>query len=318
MSSFLKMKNSRAAEIAKIAAQVEKISGGGQQDQNQDKFWNLTVKQDGNGSAIIRFLPAPDGEEMPFIRYWDHGFKGPSGNWYIEKSLNSIGKDDPVAEMNRRLWQQGEGSEGQKIVSGEGKERPGSKRRLHYIANIYVVKDPGNPDNEGKVFLFKFGAKIFDKLNGVMHPADDLTTQMNPFDLWEGANFILRAAQVKGFRNYDQSTFEAPKPLITDKKGAADDAELERIFNLEHPLQTFMDESQFKSYDELKAKLVRVMEGLPEASGATRDAVASTRKAVGAPKGKVKEAEEVPFDVGSDAGTEDTDSFFAKLAEEDA
>lgn len=308
MSSFLKMKNSRAAEIAKIAAQVEKTLGGGQEDANADKFWNLTVGKDGNGSAIIRFLPAPDGEEMPFIRYWDHGFKGPSGNWYIEKSLNSIGKDDPVAEMNRKLWQQGEDSEGRKIVSGEGKERPGSKRRLHYVANIYVVKDPGNADNEGKVFLFKFGAKIFDKLNAVMHPEFDTIKQLNPFDLWEGANFFLRAAQVKGFRNYDQSAFDTAGPLFKDDK------ELERIWNLEHPLQPFLDESQYKSYDELKAKLVRVMEGLPEASGSTAAQVATTRKTAAAPKGKTKQ--EVPFEVEPSEDEDDPDNFFAKLAAE--
>ncbi len=315
MSSFLKMKNSnRAEEVAKLSSQIEKLAGGKSDAKGDERFWSPTVGKDGNGSALIRFLPAPDGEDLPFIRYWDHGFKGPTGLWYINNSLNSISKDDPVSEMNRKLWAQGENSEGRKIVSGDGKDKPGSKRRLHYISNIYVVKDPGNADNEGKVFLYKFGAKIFDKLNALMHPEFEGMDQLNPFDLWEGANFNLRIAQVKGYRNYDQSQFAPATPLIA-VKGKADDKALEVIWNSEYPLAPFLDEANFKSYDDLKAQLARVMEGIPEATGS---AAARPTQTAEPRRQKTAPSKDVPFetDDDSDLDTEGS-SFFKQLAEED-
>jgi hypothetical protein len=303
--SFAKLKSNRAAELAKLTSQIEKLATGGGDKKADERFWSPTVDKSGNGSAILRFLPAPDGEDLPFIRYWDHGFKGPGGLWYIENSLSSIGKEDPVGEMNRKLWQT---EEGKKIVSGEGNDKPGTKRRLHYISNIYVVKDPGNPENEGKVFLYKFGAKIFEKLNAAMHPEFEGEEQINPFDLWEGANFYLRIAKVKGYRNYDKSAFAAKTPLLDS------DDEMEAIWKSEYPIALFLDEANFKSYDELKAKLARVMEGSDESTGST--ARPSDQQTVKPKAGKTKAApiQEVESEPEMD---DESMSFFKNLAEED-
>jgi len=315
MSDFLKMKNSRAAEIAKLTSQIEKLSTGGEAKKGDERFWSPTVDKTGRGSAVIRFLPAPVDEDLPFVRYWDHGFKGPSGLWYIENSLTSLNKEDPVSEMNRKLWNQGENSEGRKIVSGEGNDRPGSKRRLHYIANIYVVKDTsGDPSNNGKVFLYKFGAKIFEKLNAAMHPEFDNEVALNPFDLWDGANFNLNIGKVAGYRNYDKSAFAAPTPVIVDSKGKANDAEIERIWNSEYALAPILAESNFKSYTELKAKLTRVMEGAEEVTGSKpQDEEEAPRRRTAPAKTKIHE----PLDDDIDDDDGDTKSLFKALAEND-
>ena len=317
MSDFLKMKNSRAAEIAKLTSQIEKLSTGGESKKGDERFWSPTVDKTGKGSAVIRFLPAPKGEDLPFIRYWDHGFKGPSGLWYIENSLSSIGQEDPVSEMNRKLWNQGEGSEGRKIVSGQGNDMPGSKRRLHYVANIYVVKDTsGDPANNGKVFLYKFGAKIFEKLNAAMHPEFENEVAINPFDFWDGANFNLNIGKVAGYRNYDKSAFAATSPILVDKKGKADDEAIEAIWDAQYALAPIIAESNFKSYAELKAKLTRVMEGSEEATGSSsRHEEEEPRKLRTAPaKTRFAEPESEEDDEVEDT---DTKSLFKQLAEED-
>ena len=244
--SFANLKRNRGSIDALTKA--AEAAGGGQQQQKSyvdDRFWKPTVDKAGNGYAVIRFLPAPEGEDLPWVRYWDHGFQGPSGRWYIENSLTSIGQSDPVSEMNSILWNSGR-EEDKQIARDR-------KRRLHYVANIQVVSDPGNPDNEGKVFLYKFGKKIFDKIMDVMQPQFADEDPVNPFDFWEGANFKLKIQNVAGYRNYDKSEFANPSPL------SQDDDELEGVYNRLHGLAEFLDPKNYKSYDELKAKLNRVL-----------------------------------------------------------
>lgn len=243
--SFDALKKNRSKSLEKLNSQLEKISSKSYSDPNEGKFWKPTRDKAGNGFAIIRFLPAPNGEEMPFVRIWDHGFQGPTGLWYIENSLTTINQDDPVSEYNSKLWNSG--IESDKEIARK------QKRRLKYVANVYIVKDSGNPENEGKVFLYQFGKKIFDKLNDLMNPQFEDEDPVNPFDLWEGANFRLKIRQFEGYPNYDKSEFDAPAPLSDD------DAELERIYNAEHSLQELIDPKNFKSYAELKAKLYRVL-----------------------------------------------------------
>lgn len=243
--SFDALKKSRSSSLDKLNQQLDKMTTKSYSDPNEGKFWKPTRDKAGNGFAILRFLPAPSGEEMPFVRIWDHGFQGPTGLWYIENSLTTINQDDPVSEYNSKLWNSG-------IDSDKDQARK-QKRRLKYVANVMVLKDSGNPENEGKVFLYSFGKKIFDKLNDLMNPQFEDETPVNPFDLWEGANFRLKIRQFEGYPNYDKSEFDAPSALSDD------DAELERIYNQEHSLQELVDPKNFKPYHELKEKLYRVL-----------------------------------------------------------
>ena len=243
--SFDALKKNRSSSLDKLNAQLEKVSSKSYSDPNEGKFWKPTRDKAGNGFAIIRFLPASQGEEMPFVRIWDHGFQGPTGLWYIENSLTTLNQDDPVSEYNSKLWNSG--IESDKEIARK------QKRRLKYVANIQVIKDSANPANDGKVFMYQFGKKIFDKLNDLMNPQFEDETPVNPFDFWEGANFRLKIRQFEGYPNYDKSEFDAPSALSTD------DAELERIWNQQHSLQELLDPKNFKSYSELKAKLYRVL-----------------------------------------------------------
>lgn len=227
------------AELTKISNQDSGKKAG------DDRFWTPTVDKAGNGYAVIRFLPPPAEEDVPFVRLYDHGFQGPTGLWYIENSLTSIGKPDPVSEYNTKLWNSG--LESDKEVARK------QKRRLHFISNIYVVSDPGNSDNEGKVFLYKYGKKIFDKLNEAMNPQFEDEQAVNPFDMWEGANFKLKIRKVEGYRNYDRSEFDGSSPLMED------DGELEKIWKSQFSLQEFVDSSNFKSYEQLQERLTRVL-----------------------------------------------------------
>lgn len=241
---FSKLKaNSGKKSLEELNAKLAKVSGT-QESKSDDRFWSPSVDKAGNGYAVIRFLPAPPNEDVPFIRMFDHGFQGPGG-WYIENSLTTLGKNDPVSEYNSQLWNSG--VEANKEIARK------QKRRLHFISNIYVVTDSGNPENEGKVFLFKYGKKIFDKLNEAMNPQFADEAPLNPFDLWAGANFKLKIRNVEGYRNYDKSEFDTSKPLLSD------DEELEKVWKSEHSLQAFLDASNFKTYDELKARLMKVL-----------------------------------------------------------
>ena len=246
LTDFSSLKKNRSKTLDKLNSQLEKISSKSYQDPNAGKFWKPTRDKAGNGFAVIRFLPAPQGEEMPFVRLWDHGFQGPTGLWYIENSLTTLNQDDPVSEFNSKLWNSG--------VESDKEQARKQKRRLKYTANIYVVKDSRNPENEGKVFLYQFGKKIFDKLNDLMNPTFEDEDPVNPFDLWEGANFRLKIRQFEGYPNYDKSEFDPAAPLSDD------DAELERIWGEQHSLEEIVSEKNFKSYAELKTKLYRVLD----------------------------------------------------------
>jgi len=247
--SFQKLKKARKTDLSKLTQEIEKLNTSTNKNGNNsggdERLWKLTVDKAGNGHAVLRFLPAPDGEDIPWVRIWDHGFQGPGG-WYIENSLTTLGKKDPVSEHNSKLWNSG-------IESNKDVARK-QKRRLSYYSNVYVVSDPSNSENEGKVFLFKFGKKIFDKINDKMNPTYDDDDPVNPFDLWEGANFKLRARQVTGFRNYDASEFDSQDALFDD------DEKLEKTWKQEYSLQEFLEPKNFKSYDDLNVRLTKVLE----------------------------------------------------------
>ena len=241
--SFANLKRNRnnIADLVAAATPETKTDKSSYVDERQ---WKPTVDKAGNGYAVIRFLPERDGQ-VPFVRYWDHGFKGPTGQWYIEKSLTSIGQQDPVSEMNSELWAT-ETDDNRALV----RER---KRRLHYVANIIVESDPANPQNEGKVFLYTFGKKIFDKIMDMMQPQFQDEEPVNPFDFWEGASFKLKIRNVEGYRNYDKSEFASPSELRDN------DEELETIYNAMYDLTEFTDPSNYKTYDELKSRLQMVL-----------------------------------------------------------
>ena len=296
--SFENLKRNRD-QISKLVQAAEKVGGAPteQKSYTDERIWKPTVDKAGNGYAVLRFLPAPDGEDLPWVRYWDHGFKGPTGLWYIENSLTSIGQTDPVGELNSKLWNSG--SEDDKETARK------QKRRLHYVANVYVVSDSANPDNEGKVFLFKFGKKIFDKIMDVMQPAFQDEKPVNPFDLWEGADFKLKIRNVEGYRNYDKSEFSSPSPL------SEDDSKLEAIYNKAYSLKEFTDPSNYKSYAELKAKLMRVLGQEVEGGPPTMREERVMNEPVSAPAPKQPA---VAADMDDD---DDTMSYFAKLANDD-
>ena len=294
---FAALKKNRG-NFTDLMKEVEKISQPIESNSKDDRFWQPEVDKAGNGYAVIRFLPPPSGEDYPWVRIWNHGFQGPTGKWYIENSLTTIGKPDPVSELNTELWNSG-------IEANKDVVRK-QKRRLTYISNIYVVKDPTHPENEGKVFLFKYGKKIFDKIKDVMQPQFEDEEPVNPFDFWKGANFKLKIRNVEGYRNYDKSEFDSVAVLNED------DNMLEKIWKNQHSLQEFLDPKHFKSYDELKAKLNAVRSGttnqVPKADSTDLDLVESKPKQSSKPPVK-KRVEE--FD-----DSEDELSYFAKLANE--
>ena len=274
------LRKMRSNDFGSISNAFEKIANPSTESKGyaDDRFWKLEGDKAGNGTATIRFLPRVEGDELPWVRVFSHGFQGPTGKWYIEKSLTTLGQKDPVSEYNTRLWNAG--GEG----SPERKQAQNQKRRLSYISNIYVVSDPKHPENEGKVFLFKFGKKIFDKITMLMKPEFEDDTPINPFDLWKGANFKIRIRTVDGYANYDQSLFESSTPL------SQDDDELEKIWKSEYSLKEFVDPSQFKSYAELKAKLEMVLGEAEEASVERAAPAARKETKVEAP----------PFDIDED------------------
>lgn len=238
----LKKQSKLGSLTAKLVKEVEKMNNNS--GSSDDRVWKLDVDKSGNGYAVIRFLPAPNGEDLPFVKLYSHAFQGPGG-WYIENSLTTLGQKDPVSELNSELWNNG---------TDAGKELARKqKRKLTYISNIYVVKDPANPANEGKVFLFKYGKKIFDKLTAAMQPEFEDEEAIDPFDFWQGANFKLKAKNVAGYRNYDSSEFARPEPLLDD-----DDA-MEGVWKKQFSLAELVAGDQFKTYDELKKRLDYVL-----------------------------------------------------------
>ena len=289
----LKKQSKLGSLTAKLVKEVEKMNNNGAS--GDERTWKLDVDKSGNGYAVIRFLPAPEGEDLPFVKLYSHAFQGPGG-WYIENSLTTLGGKDPVSEYNTQLWNNG---------TDAGKETARKqKRKLTYMSNIYVVKDPANPDNEGKVFLFKYGKKIFDKLTAAMQPEFEDEEAIDPFDFWQGANFKLKAKNVAGYRNYDSSEFTTVTPLLDD-----DDA-LESVWKKENSLKEFVDADQFKSYDDLKKRLEYVL-------GSKRPT--STIEEEDTDRGAAEELVTAAVSTTPSSVNEDDDdalSYFQKLAEE--
>ena len=295
--STLRNQNSLDKLLAQVQ-QDEKPSGGEKKSYVDDRLWKPVVDKGGNGYAVIRFLPAPEGDsEMPWVRVWNHAFQGPTGQWFIENSLTTINQTCPISEMNSQLWNSG--------VESDKEIARKQKLKLQYYANIYVVEDAANPENNGKVMLYKFGKKIFDKLMEAMQPEFPDDPQINPFDMWEGANFKLKIRKVDGYWNYDKSEFDSKSQLKST------DDELEAIYKKTHSLNDFIAPSNFKTYDELKTRLDAVLSG----TVATKTAAAMV------------DEEEVPFTpsfkneapapmASVDAVEDDAMSYFEKLANE--
>jgi hypothetical protein len=249
MSSFANLKRN-SSQFDKLTKAVESVNNQSVEAGSKEdtRFWQPEVDKAGNGMAVIRFLPAPsiDGEDgLPWVRVFNHGFQGPGG-WYIENSLTTLNQKDPVSEYNSTLWNSG--IEANKEIARK------QKRKLTYIANILVISDPANPSNEGQIKLYKFGKKIFDKISEAMNPEFADETPVNPFDMWEGANFKLKIRNVEGYRNYDKSEF-ADKSALFD----GDDSKLEELWKQEYSLKEFLEPKQFKSYEVLKARLDKVL-----------------------------------------------------------
>jgi len=304
MSFAALKKQSRSGSLTeRLMKKVEKLNEKG--NNTDERLWKPAVDKAGNGYAVIRFLPAHANCELPWTQVWSHAFQG-TGGWYIENSLTTIGKDDPVGELNRSLWNSGRESD--KDIARK------QKRKLSYYANVYVVKDSTNPENEGQVKLYKFGKKIFDKITAAMQPEFDDEEAINPFDFWQGANFKLKIKQVAGFWNYDSSEFGKTEALLDD------DAELEKIYDKIYDLSEFTAPDQFKTYEQLKSRLDTVL--------GTKQVVTPTRRVADedledVSEGKGATVDEELANLASAATTSATDeeeddalSYFQKLAEE--
>tara|TARA_R100001509_G_scaffold75418_1_gene42159 strand:- start:648 stop:1520 length:873 start_codon:yes stop_codon:yes gene_type:complete len=245
MSDFadFKRKSRSGSNLDELSKKIQATSE--KKSYKDDRFWRPELDKASNGYAVIRFLPAPPNEDLPWAKLYSHGFQG-KGGWFIENSRTTFGEKDPVSEMNSELWNSG-------IESDKDIARA-RKRKLQYISNILVISDPANPQNEGKIFLYKFGKKIFDKIQEAMEPEFADEKAVNPFDLWDGANFKLKVRKISGFINYDKSEFDSPSELFD-----GDDTQLEELWKKQYSLTAFTDPSNFKSYDELKQRLMEVV-----------------------------------------------------------
>ena len=300
--SFASLKKSSYTDLLSKAESLNKTEVRGA----DERLWKPEVDKAGNGYAVIRFLPAPDGEDLPWAQVWSHAFQGPGG-WYIENSLTTLGKKDPVSDLNRTLWNSG--SDADKEIARK------QKRKLSYYSNIYVLQDPANPQNEGRVFLYKYGKKIFDKLTEAMQPAFADETPINPFDFWKGADFKVKIRKVEGYWNYDKSEFAEPSTL----KGF-NDSELETLWKQQYSLTDFTAPDKFKTFEELETRLQTVLSATPtrripdeeledESEGKYREVKGATEIAASA----------APSFKSASAPVEEEDdalSYFAKLANE--
>lgn len=287
---FSDLKKSSRSSMDFLQKKLEESKGTFRQ--KDERFWRPELDKSSNGYAEVRFLPSPEGEDLPWVKLFSHAFQGPGG-WYIDNSLTTIGKKDPVSEMNSQLWNTG--LESDKDIARD------RRRKLNYISNVYVVSDPANPQNEGKVFLYKYGKKIFDKINEAMQPEFDDEDPINPFDLWTGANFKLKIRKVAGFVNYDKSHFDSAGAMNEN------DEYMETIWKSQHSLQQFVAEDQFKSYEDIKARLTDVLGG--DIRGKAGDSITAEDLS----KSDSKE-ESPPLKI--EAQEEDAMSFFEKLANE--
>jgi len=285
--SFADLKN-KSGSFEKLQSELAKVNAPTQSSYEDARMWKPDLDKSGNGFAVLRFLPQPSGEDLPWVRMWNHAFSGPGG-WYIENSLTTIGKNDPVSEYNTELWNSG--NEADKETARK------QKRILKYYSNILVVSDPKHPENDGTIRLFRFGKKIFDKITEAMNPAFEDETAVNPFDMWQGANFKLKIRKVDGYWNYDKSEFDSKSEV----EGGED--RLEEIYNGLHSLQEFISPTSFKTYDELKEKLHRTLTG---------SSVKGTVEVYNPPSEATAAADEAI----ATTDEEDTLSYFAKLADE--
>ena len=294
----LKKQSSLGSLTQKLVKEVEKMNttGGGA----DERLWKPEVDKTGNGYAVIRFLPSPDGEDIPWAKLYSHAFQGPGG-WYIENSLTTSGGKDPVSDYNRTLWNSGNESDKDTVRK--------QKRKLSYYSNIYVVKDPTNPQNEGKVFLFKYGKKIFDKVMEAMQPEFEDETAINPFDFWQGANFKLKIKKVAGFWNYDSSEFDSVAPLLTD-----DDA-LEAVWKKEYSLTSITAADQFKSYEDLEKRLKYVLGQRPAQRARLDEEVEVEDDARSVATRQVEAATAPTASTNVDSDEDDALSYFQQLAE---
>jgi len=304
--SFEALKRSRG-NFDKLTKELEALTKTTttQSSGKDERFWRPELDKSGNGYAVIRFLPAVEGEELPWARLWSHAFQGPGG-WYIENSLTTMNKKDPVSEDNSRLWNTGLDSD--KEIARK------RKRKLTYYTNVLIVSDPKNPENEGQVKLFKFGKKIFDKITEAMQPQFEDEKPLNPFDFWEGANFKLKIRKVDGYWNYDKSEFDSPSPL------ADNDDDIQSTWKKQYALSEFSDPSTFKSYDELKARFEKVVYGTGNTTTADKIDTPTIDDEESAPvvekKSEPKQSVAPVESIDSD-GDDDTMDYFSKLVEED-
>jgi hypothetical protein len=303
------LRKMRNTDFGKITSEFEKIanpeSGGGKKSYQDDRMWKLEADKAGNGTATLRFLPRVEGDELPWVRIFNHSFQGPTGKWYIENSLTTLGEKDPVGELNSKLWNSG--SDANKEIARK------QKRKLSYICNVLIVSDPKHPENEGQVRLFKFGKKIFDKIMDKARPTFEDEKPVNVFDPFEGADFKLRMRKVDGYANYDQSTFMDPTELAS-----GDEEKMVEILNKSYKLSEFLDRKNFKSFEELNKKLSDVLDGegtpIKSAAALSEDddyvAPKSTTTTVASKPVTVSKAPEINDD------DEDVMSYFQKIADE--
>ena len=301
-TSIAALKRSKS-NLDTLIGELNKVAEPQTQKQSyqDDRFWKPELDKSGNGYAVFRFLPAVKNEDLPWARLWSHAFQGPGG-WYIENSLTTLNKKDPVSESNSLLWNSG--------VDADKEIARKRKRKLSYIANVLVVSDPKHPENEGQVKLFKFGKKIFDKITEAMKPEFEDEKPINPFDFWEGANFKLKIRKVDGYWNYDKSEFDSASAI------ADNDEAIEEIWNKQYALKPFLAPENFKSYDELKSKLDKVLSGVRN-TGTAEDVAIPPAAQVSKPA-VVEETVSAPTPaVEEDEDSDETLSYFSKLAEED-
>jgi hypothetical protein len=299
---FSKLKKS-SSNLDKLTKALEAVNTSSESNSDDDHYWKPELDKSGNGYAVIRFLPEPPQDEdgLPWVKMFRHGFQGPGG-WLIDDCRTTLNEKCPVCEHNTQLWNSG--------IEANKKIARDQKRKLTYVSNIYIVEDPKHPENNGKVFLFKYGKSIFDKINGAMHPEFEDEKPMNPFDLWKGANFKIKIRKVDGYQNYDKCEFDSPAALLDD-----DDA-LEKIWKQEYSLKELIDPSKFKSYDAIKARLDKVL-GL---AGTTspRTTVEDSSHMFETEVDEKPVAKKAPVKAPSIEEDEDDDmNYFAKLAAED-
>ena len=297
--SFATMKKQNSLDSLLGAAQKESAPQE-KKSYVDERLWKPTMDKSGNGYAVIRFLPSCEGEDLPWAKVWNHAFQGPTGQWYIENSLTTLGNNDPVSEYNSKLWNSG--------VESDKETARKQKRKLQYFANIYVVSDSANPQNEGGVFLYRFGKKIFDKVMEAMQPAFEDESPINPFDFWNGANFKLKLRKVDGYWNYDKSEFEGVSAL------SEDDDVLEGIYKKQYSLNEFTAASNFKSYDELKTRLDMVLSGTVAANTTVQTLMEDEPTATVSVD--TKETPAPTVSVSAEDDDDDAMSYFEKLADE--